>query len=225
MANRPDPSRRWLPADSALWQTCKLVSEINERRVPELRTPTMFPLQANEIAFATGPASVESFYAPGDGLYNTSSTVFAGTGKFGLAMGAASLAGSAIGNASRRARAISDATPMWRPIFQGSVVVSNMGFYLLDAAHKLDWDWESIDLMQVVGFTAVELQGQSTQGPIRWRITSDWAELIFVLWAMARHPQHPQLLDQSWVPRGWAQWAAAQGYPLPGQQPPSLGSL
>ena len=205
--------RSWLPADSALWQTCKIVADINARRVPELRTTTLFPLRANEIAFASGPVTVDSFYAVGDGSYSTSSTVMAGTGMFGLALGAATLAGSAIGNASRRSRAAADATATWRPIVQGSVVVSSEGFYLLDATQKLDWDWASIDMMQVTAFTSIVLQGRSTNGPITWRIHSDWAELIFVLWAMSRHPQHPQLADQSWIPQGWAEWATAQGYP------------
>jgi hypothetical protein len=223
MAKRLDRRERsWLPADSALWQTCRIVADINARHVPELRTPTMFPLRSNEIAFATGPVVVEAFYAVGDGSYSTRSTFVAGTGLFGLALGAATLTGSAIGNASRRSRAAADATAAWRPIVQGSVVVSSEGFYLLDQTQKLDWDWASIDMMQVAGFTSVVMQGSSTNGPVTWRIRSDWAELIFVLWAMSRHPQHPQLLDRSWIPEGWIEWATAQGYPPPVMSQPTL---
>lgn len=218
MAKRAaNPSRAWLAADTALWQTCKIVTDIAERRLPDIRTPTLFPLRPNEIAFASGPFAIESFHAAGDGSYSSSSTVVAGTGMFGLALGAATMAGSALGNASRRSRAAADAELMWRPLIQGTVVVSNEGFYLLDATQKLDWDWASVDIMQVAGFTSLVIQGRSTTGPITWRLRSDWAELIFVLWAMNRHPQHPQFVDHSWIPQGWPEWAAAQGYP------PSMG--
>lgn len=205
-----------------MWHTCQIVSDIAARTVPAARVPTLFPLRDNEIAFATGAVAVDSFHAVGDGSYVASSRVMAGTGMFGLALGAATMAGSAIGNASRRAQAAVDATAMWRPIVNGTVVVASQGFYLLDQSGKFDWDWDSIELMQVVGFTSVLMQGRSTNGPVTWRITSDWAELIFVLWAMARHPQHPQLVDGSWVPAVWAEWATAQGYPPRMPQQPGL---
>ncbi|MDQ0212566.1 hypothetical protein [Arthrobacter bambusae] len=180
--------------------------------MPEYRVPTFFPLRVNEIAFAEGPVLVESFYAVGDGSYSRSNTVLAGTGAFGLALGVATIAGSAIGNASRRARAAAAATPMWRPVVSGSIVVTSQGFYLFGQTGKYDWVWAGIELMQVAGFSCVVMQGQTTAGPVTWRITSDWAELVFVLWAMTRHPQHPQLVDQSWIPPGWVRWAEEQGY-------------
>jgi len=204
--------RPWLPADAALWHTCRIASELVQRRVPRDRVPTYFPLRHAEVAFVQGPVAVEAFHAIGDGSYSTSSTILAASGRFGLALGVATMAGSAIANASRQAQAAADATPMWRPALHGSVVVTSQGFYLLDHAGKLDWDWASIELMQVVGFSCLVMQGQSANGPVTWRITSDWAELIFVMWAMARHPQHPQLLDGSWIPAHWPEWAAHQGY-------------
>lgn len=216
--------RAWLPADSALWQTCQIASDLTARRVPEFRVPTMFPLREHEVAFATGPVRVDSFYAAGDGSYTTSTTLMAGTGLFGLALGAATLAGSAMGNASRRARAAAAATPSWHTIVAGSVVVASQGFYLLDSSGKFDWQWDHIDLMQVVGFTTIVMQGRSVTGPVTWRIQSDWAELIFVLWAMARHPLHPQLVDQSWLPANWADWATAKGYPPTLPTRPSLSA-
>jgi hypothetical protein len=207
-----------------MWRTCHIATDLVNRVVPEYRVATLFPLRSGELAFAEGAVVIDSFHAIGDGSYSTSSTVVAGTGSFGLALGVATIAGSAIGNASRRARAIANATPMWRPHVRGSVVVTSQGFYLLDQTGKYDWDWASIELMQVAGFSCVVMQGRSTTGPVTWRITSDWAELIFILWAMYRHPQHPQLIDQSWIPAGWAAWAEQQGYRphLPGG--PALGT-
>jgi hypothetical protein len=107
---------------------------------------------------------------------------------------------------------------------RGNVVVSSQGFYLLDNTGRFDWDWGSIDLMQVVSFSVIVMQGRSTRGPVTWRITSDWAELIFVLWAMWRHPQHPQLVGWSWIPPGWAEWAEWQGYKPHLPQTPQLDS-
>ncbi|RNE67273.1 hypothetical protein EEJ31_00360 [Cryobacterium tepidiphilum] len=186
-----------------------MASDLVQRRVPDYRVPTLFPLRPGEVAFAHGPASVESFHAIGDGSRPSSSTFLATSGRFGLALGVATYA---IANANRQAQATADATPMWRPAFGGSIVVTSQGFYLLDHAGKLDWDWDSIDLMQVVGFSCLVMQGQSATGPVTWRITSDWAELVFVMWAMARHPRHPQLLDRSWIPARWPEWAEQQGY-------------
>ena len=205
-----------------MWRTCHISTEISERRVPEYRVATLFPLREREIAFADGPVHVDSFHAAGDGSYSTSTTVMAGTGLFGLALGAATMAGSAIGNASRRSRAEADATRMWRRVVLGSVVVTSQGFYLLDDSGIYPWTWQSIDLMQVVGFSQVILQGSSSTGPVTWRLTSDWAELVFVLWAMSRHPQHPQLVDGSWIPNGWIDWAARNGYPVRRPSHPSL---
>ena len=71
------------------------------------------------------------------------------------------------------------------------------------------WGWASIDLMQVVDFNRIVLQGRSDRGLITWRATS---ELIFALCALNRHPQHPQLLDGTWLPPGWIEWATAMGY-------------
>jgi hypothetical protein len=55
---------------------------------------------------------------------------------------------------------------------------------------------------------AVQISGEGANGPISWLLSSDWAELIFVSWALARHPRHPQLLSGGWLPPGWANHAA-----------------
>ena len=48
-----------------------------------------------------------------------------------------------------------------------------------------------------------------------WAIASDWAELVFVLWALARHPRHPQLINGEWLPPGWLEHAEAFQHPAP----------
>jgi len=55
-------------------------------------------------------------------------------------------------------------------------------------------------------------QGQSEAGPISWILVSDWAELLFVTWALLFHPRHPQLLSGAWLPPGWLDRCAAHAY-------------
>ena len=50
-----------------------------------------------------------------------------------------------------------------------------------------------------------------------WIIQSDWAELLFVAWAVIRHRRHPQLVTGGWLPPGWVERATQYGY-MPQQQ-------
>ena len=216
------PQRVWLPADTALWITCHVVFDTVHGRSPEHRIDTLFPLTGGECAVAAGNLIVDSFHAAGDGSYARSSTFVWGAGAFGLAVAAGSLAASAAANASRRNRAAADAQPAWRPLLGGTIFVTTAGFYIQTLQGLFPWAWESIDLMQVVAFNVVILQARSADGPITWRITSEWAELVFALWALRRHPDHPQLRDGSWLPPNWLPWATAQGY-RPHLNRPQLG--
>ena len=74
-------------------------------------------------------------------------------------------------------------------------------------------------MMQLAAFGCVIVNGRSSRGPLTWRAVTDCAELLVVLWAINGHPQHPQLVDGSWMPAGWIPWAAAQGYPPPLSRP------
>lgn len=208
-------SRAWMDGDSAMWHTIAAVNSISRREIPALRCQTLFALRPNEIAFATSSISIESMRTAGDGSYLHASTVAYGTGRVGLALLAGSLAGSAIGNAHRKAQAAAAAQVKWRPELAGSVIVTNLGFYLQDYTGVVWWNWESIDLLQVAGFNLLLMQGNSANGVVTWRLTGNWVELIFVLWALNRHPNHPQLLDGSWVPAHWTEWAATKGHPAP----------
>lgn len=198
-----------------MWHTIAVVDAISRREVPSLRAPTVFALWPGEVSFASASVVVESMRAAGDGSYVHSNTVAFGTGGVGLAMLAGSLAGSAIGNANRRAQAAAAAQVTWRHQLTGAITVTNMAFYLQDHTGLFRWDWDSIDLMQVAAFNVVVMQGRSEDGPITWRLTTHWAELVFVLWALNRHPQHPQLANWGWVPANWVEWAANQGHPTP----------
>lgn len=202
----------WLPADTALWTTCRIVADTLQNRPAEHRALTLFPLSAGEIALAAGELVADSFHAAGDGTYQRSSMFVVGTGLFGLALAAGTLAASAAENAARASQAAADAQPAWRRDFTGTITVTTDGFVIqtLQGLHR--WGWDSIDLMQVVGFNCAILQGRAEGGPVTWRLISEWTELVFALWALRRHPSHPQLLDGSWLPANWLPWATAQGH-------------
>lgn len=56
------------------------------------------------------------------------------------------------------------------------------------------------------------LAAPSTQGTTHWLLQSQYAELVFLLWAKTRYPGHPQLQHHAWLPPNWAPWATAQGH-------------
>lgn len=211
---RKGGGRQWLPADSALWHTLDIVSTIQQRNIPRQRVATVFPLKENEIALTSGNFNIDSMRAIGDGSYVHNSSFVFGTGLIGAALTVGTLTASAAGNASRRAAAAADAQVTWRPAFQGMLTVTNRGFYLQTPEGLFWWNWESITLLEIQNFSVLVMQGQGDSGPVTWRIWSDWAELIFALWALHVHPNHPQFLAGSWVPPNWVEWAATQGYPV-----------
>lgn len=207
--------RAWGAADAALWHTLSIVASIENREVPEQRASTFFALQPNELAFAAGPFAIDSLRAAGDGSYVQNSSFVFGTGVLGAAMTLGTLAANAGSNAARRNRAIQDAQVMWRPDSNGLITVTNQGFYIQTHSGHFRWSWSAIKLAQMSSFSVLVFQGESARGPVTWRLTSDWAELIFALWALMVHPSHPQFVDGSWVPDNWIRWATDLGYPIP----------
>ena len=188
------------------------MSDTLQGRVPEHQLPTLFPLWPGEVALAAGALVADSFRPGGGGSRPRSVPIVLGAGPVGLALAVGSLAARAASNATRLSQAAADAHPAWRPDFAGTIFVTTHGFVIQTAAGLQHWAWESVDLMQVTGFNSAILQGRSDTGPVTWRLTSEWTELVFALWALARHPSHPQLLDGSWLPANWLPWATAQGY-------------
>lgn len=205
----------WTDSDTALWHTCRIAYGLETTNtLQQDAVATMFPLAAGERALAVGSLTIDEYTAAGDGTYQRSTFIAGGTGAFGIALLAATAGGSAVANAKKKAKAARDAAQAWRHHTSGQITVTDQGFYIHDPQGLWRWDWGSIDLLQVAEKRTVVMQGRSTRGPLTWRLSSDWAELVFVLWAHARHRQHPQYLTGEWVPAGWAQWAAELGYPL-----------
>ena len=191
----------WTQHDTALWHTLdilamSLTGTLGQRpAVPTSFAPAWGPA---ETILAQGPYELMLFTAADGGSF-----LIGGTGGLGLAL----LAGSAIYSASRR-------TEKWRQVDHGQLSASTHGFYLASTVGLRPWSWDGIDAVTVAGPRAVYLQGRSDQGAqVCWGVRSDWAELLFVLWALARHRQAPQLLNGAWLPPGWTARAAHHGYP------------
>jgi hypothetical protein len=202
----------WSDADTALWHTLDILCAASTGRLAQ-RQPllTQFPPQyaPDEIVLAQGHFRLAEHTAAGDGSYLHSTTVVGGTGGFGLALLAGTALASAAGNSRRRAEAAAAAARQWRQIDEGWLFVSSHGFYLQTPTALLPWAWEHVDAAQVVERSCAHLQGRSTQGPVSYLLQSAWAELVFVLWGLARHRRHPQLLEGSWLPPGWVDHARA----------------
>lgn len=212
-------TRTWGPYDSALWHTCAVFSAVQKgdfERIPGVGVSfALRRLDLGERIFGSGEMTLSSFTAPGDGSYTHSGGVFMATGRGGLALTAGAAAVRAMGNSSRRRRAEAMAQPRWMPVDSGLMHVGTHGFYLQTVHGLHRWGWESLDSAQVIGVGKVWIQGTSHDGPISWIIESHWSELLFLLWALTLAPQHPQLLDGSWIPPHWIAWATEQGYAPP----------
>ncbi|MCL2464173.1 MAG: hypothetical protein FWF28_03780 [Micrococcales bacterium] len=122
--------------------------------------------------------------------------------------------GSAIGTVIGRKRQQQAETPQWRVIDAGQVIVSTSGCYFQTNSQLIPWGWGSIESGDLVGPGQFILNAQLDNGPVRYILVSDMAELVFTLWARARHPNHPQFTSGSWIPSDWAARMAAAGQPI-----------
>lgn len=205
---------QWTQRDGALWHTCELAAAMSrgERPEPQLTIASTFPpcYAPDERFWASGGYDLQMHFAPGDGTYESRTTVVGGSGIFGIALGAATLTGSMMGNARRRREAAAQAVPRWNVVERGVLYVSGYGAYLQSSEGGLaSWDWFSLLSAEMVAPATVRFLGN---GGNPFVIASDWAELAFVTWALCRFPQHPQVVSGSWLPEGWLAHAA-EHYP------------
>lgn len=202
----------WGDLESARLLTCVVTSELLEGRAVGAVTATPFALhRPARCAYVSGPIRVLELRAAGDGSYLHSSGFVVGTGPMGLALLAGSLIGNATGNALRRQRAHHDAQLAFRHQLDAIVYVTDVGFVLHNYEGVFSWHHDAIDAMQVVGPGVALMQGQAIDRRVTWQLLSPWAELMFVTWALERHPDHAQLLDGSWFREGWLAYARSRG--------------
>lgn len=195
----------WSFHDDAVLYAAVVVGAVLDGAAQYLQPcPTPFPPQIEgERALAQGGFTLYTLRAQGDGTYVHQSGMMLATGRGALPLMAGVAAVQAIGNSSRRARARAETVPRWVPDDGGLLYVSTHGFYLQTGTGLHAWTWSAVQAAQMVGPARVCIQGSGQHGPVSWIIEAEWAELLFVLWALTRHPRHPQLHGGSWTPPGW----------------------
>lgn len=114
--------------------------------------------------------------------------------------------------AFRKVKELEGRRERWRPMDAGQVFVSNSAYYLRPAKSPapLAFVYGCVHETTILGPGVIETVVNLADGnDFRFQIESDWAELIFCMWALAYAPNHPQCQD--WLPAGWEQRAHAVG--------------
>lgn len=217
----------WTTRDEVLRYTCALAAELAAggpvTSAGEVAAPFPPTLGEELPLWGSGAFTLHEWRAPGDGSWQPNRTMAFGTGPLGTGLVVGSLVGGVIANFRARRDAEAAAIPRWVPIEHGGLYLSRRGFYL-HTPRVLVWDWASITAASMTGPAAVHLNGNSEHGPVSWLLCSDWAELLFVTWALTRHARHPQLADGQWLPPGWLDHAEAHHQPVPLASPHLLSA-
>lgn len=206
----------WTNRDEVLRYTCHLAALMagghSTKDVAEVLAPFPPAHGNDEKLWATGGFVLSDFRSLGDGTWQVNTPFVFGTGAVGLGLVAGSLVGGSIAKSRARRAAQAAAVPRWVPIEHGTLYLSEYGFYLHTPA-VLRWHWSALTGASVVSPATVHFTGDSANGPVSWLLQSDWAELLFVSWALAIHPRHPQLLTGGWLPQGWLDHARCHHRP------------
>jgi hypothetical protein len=201
--NQPVPPHR----DSALRYTAMLAHDLLQGRRPAaaatVHAPFPTQIAADEQLWSIGPFQLFDLRAPGDGTYVEDRSWLFATGALGLALSAGVLAARKVGNDRRRREAEEALVPRWMEIAAGDLYTGTHGFYMHSPNGLWSWSWPHIQSADVMGPGWLRFTGEGRGGQVSWSIVSDWAELLFLAWAMARHPRHPQLMTGSWWPGVW----------------------
>jgi hypothetical protein len=218
----------WTVRDQVLQYTCELACELAAGGpvVSAGEVPAPFaPALGEELPlWGAGPFALYEWRAPGDGSWQSDRMMIFGTGAVGAGLMIGSLIGGAIADSRARHAAEAAAIPRWMSIEHGELYLSHRGFYL-HTPRVLVWGWDSVTAATIIEPAAVRISGHSVHGQVCWLLRSDWAELLFVTWALTRHPGHPQLVNNQWLPPGWLTHAHTHhksirvtGRPLPPAQ-------
>jgi hypothetical protein len=193
---------RWTERDSVLYATCEIVRDVVRGDVEQ--RPLMvhtFPLTfTGEKVLASGAYELGVWGAAGDGSYQHSSFIAGGAGLLGISTLAATAVASAAVNQSRRSAAAAAARNGWNFLDHGVVHISTHGVYFQGTGGTRFFGWDSITDGDLAYQTMFRYSATMHDGTIEtFLMTSDWAELVFALWAYARHQNHPRLNDGQWI--------------------------
>ncbi|WP_328331437.1 MULTISPECIES: hypothetical protein [unclassified Streptomyces] len=204
----------WNVLDDHLLYTCGVVHDVAAGRIGERAPiPTRARLHQGELSLAVGPAARSTWRALGNGSYVNSSTVAFGSASFVIG----SMVGSAVGNAARRNKAISDAQPRWLPDGPGELTVTDRRAVFGQQQNPLDLGWTGLDSVELIAPEIVQCSFQDTYGKgyMTVQLHTLWASLVFVLAARTAFPAHPRLLQGDWLPPGFEARCAAMGRHCP----------
>ncbi|MGH3526281.1 MAG: hypothetical protein ACRDQV_14160 [Pseudonocardiaceae bacterium] len=206
----------WTTRDEVLSYTTTLAAELGAGgpvgSAWEVTAPFPPTLGEELPLWGSGAFTLHEWRAPGDGSWQPNQTIAFGTGAVGAGLMIGSLLGGVIGNSRARRAAEAAAIPRWMQTDGGGLYLSHRGFYL-HTDRVVAWDWASVTSATMAKPGAVQISGTSEYGPISWALCSDWAELLFITWALTRHPRHPQLIGGQWLPPGWLDHAHAHHQP------------
>lgn len=219
----------WTQRDDALLHTCRLANLMitggDLSGVPEVTA--VFACEVpGERLWAAGLFRLSDWRALGDGSweapppgqpYKAPGLLGAGLAVAGLVPGIALpavIARRAYTEGHLRRQAEADAVPRWVAIADGWLFSSAYGFYLQTSTGVYPWPWEGVTSASLTGPGSLRVTVKNGSGSALWLLESDWAELIFVTWALARHPKHPDLVN-GWLPPGWIEYARAWGRHVP----------
>lgn len=199
-----DPAS-WTHRDSVLFASCQIIADLRAGRIasrPQLaHTFTLSLGGDNERLLASGNYLLDWWGRTGNGSYSTSSFIAGGTGALGIGLLAATAISSSSRNSAARSNAAAAATVMWparrrqhRSHHELRLLphrrTPRIPLIRMGLDHEGDLDYQGM-----FRFQANMRTGTTEQFMIR----SDWAELIFVCWTLARNQGHPRLQANTWL--------------------------
>ncbi|MEV0981989.1 hypothetical protein [Streptomyces sp. NPDC049915] len=213
------PYQAWTQLDEHLWHTCAILADWVADRLhlrPRIATPA--PLSQGELPLAVGHSERMTWQAVGNGTYNHTSVFAFGSPAFVLG----SLAGAAVGNASRRRAAQDAARPRWVHSGMGYLTVTTLGFHFSHPQAGMRVHYAGLDSIDLIApdLCQVAFHDQFDNRPLLAQLRTPWASLLFVLAALSTFPSHPRLVSGGWLPPGFMIRCAQLGRPCP--LPPSL---
>ncbi|MDA5283888.1 hypothetical protein [Streptomyces sp. Isolate_45] len=191
------PGWSWL--DEYLWVTCDIVADLAEGRLAQRPlVATTARLEPGERTLAVGPATCLTWRSLGNGSYTHESVAAFGSPALVLL----SMAGSALGNSSRRRAAAQAAQPRWVMDGSGEITVTTRKVYFGYPRGSFSLYWGGLEAIDLVAPEVFQTSYRSIRDGRQTtiRLQTPWASLLFVLAATAGFPAHPRLLGQGWLP-------------------------
>ncbi|ARD42663.1 hypothetical protein B6G06_01505 [Actinomyces gaoshouyii] len=216
-AERATAQPSWTGQDFVWWNTAAVLTAARAGRRPNPVSPIIDPVRSS---FGSGECMLAScdaellMWRRGDATYNPSRGFFLAGGPVGLALTAAFFGGQAVVNKRRRRAAAADAVEKWRHLANARVTVSTHGIYIGTGEGIMPVGYHEVQEVASTGPGEIIMAASNAKGTARWKLRGQWAELILILWSVLYMPEHPQVVGRTWLPQGWLDHAAANGYPV-----------